>query len=626
MRLRHLLQPAHVRDVRRVPKLVDFLGSRYDPLMKRRRHRDAIGRKLAHSPEAYPTPPPPAERNQATPPPVAPTVTITRRLAPLLAAFSLLASCTPPTQNTLPKTAQGRVREGTPPEVNIAEARTRGLSRVFEWSPWSQETFERARREKKFILLDGAAEWCHWCHVMDETTYNNPEVGRILRDSFITIRVDIDARPDIAERYGDWGWPATILFTPAAEEIGKYRGYLAPDELLEILRGVQRTAMEATQPGAIPPPAFQQQPPPVEALGWIGARVAMDMDDYFDRKQGSWGQQQKSPLGPNIEFEILRHAHGEPNALLRAVFTLEKQRALIDPTWGGIYQYSAGSDWADPHYEKLMAYQAENIEAYARAYAATQDQALLADARRLESYIATFLTNHEGAFLVSQDADVGAHDPSKPFIDGHEYYRLDDAGRRALGVPRIDPHVYGNENGIAIAALCTLHEVSRDAAVLGRARRAADVLLRTHVTPEGAVIRPGKGDASVRYLADAASFGRALARLAQVTGEATYREAALRVVTAMLKDLDDPRTGRLWGHTPDPAAAGIFARRDQPFAHNVMAARFLGALSRTTGDTAWRDRGRRLLAAISTPRALADRGRMVGEYLLALDEVGAFTW
>ena len=103
------------------------------------------------------------------------------------------------------------------------------------WQGWSADLFARAKAEKRFILLDMEAVWCHWCHVMDETTYRDAEVGDELRQRFVAIRVDIDERPDIADRYGDWGWPATILLSPDAEELGKFRGYLPPEKLREIL-------------------------------------------------------------------------------------------------------------------------------------------------------------------------------------------------------------------------------------------------------------------------------------------------------------------------------------------------------------------------------------------------------
>jgi len=546
------------------------------------------------------------------------------RLLLVLAALSV-GACVHASSPVAPPARRGLVREGTPASVDIALARGRGQKRAFTWSTWSPESFERARRENRLILLDGAAAWCHWCHVMDETTYLDPEVGRVLSERFVAIRVDVDERPDIEERYGDWGWPATILLTPDGRELGKYRGYLPADDLLSILREVGAGG-PGPDVGLGEARDVPVATPPVEALPWIGARVARDMDAYYDPKQGGWGRMQKSPLGANAEFDLRRHAHGDSEALGRVVLTLEKQRALIDPVWGGVYQYSTGGGWNAPHFEKLMPYQAANLEAYARAYAVTGKVGMLEDARRIAGYLTTFLSNADGAFLVSQDADVGAHDPAASFVDGQVYYAKGDRERRALGMPRIDDHVYAYENGLAIAALCTLYEVSHDHGALARARRAADLLLRSHVTEDGAVKRAAESARQVRYLADAASFGRAMARLAESTGELRYREAATRIAGALIRDFGDADDPTFWAHTPDGSAVGVFARRQRPFGYNVSTARLFGALARVTGDSSWRDRGRRVLAGISTPRALDERGRMVGEYLLALDEVGALGW
>src|SRR5207244_4003494 len=107
----------------------------------------------------------------------------------------------------------------------------------------------------------------------------------------------------------------------------------------------------------------------VAELDWVAAHVAHELDAYYDAKEGSWGRTQKSPLGRNVEFELRRAAHGDKDALARARFTLAQMRALLDPVWGGVYQYSAGSTWNEPHYEKLMHYQAENLEAYAEGHA-----------------------------------------------------------------------------------------------------------------------------------------------------------------------------------------------------------------------------------------------------------------
>jgi hypothetical protein len=557
-----------------------------------------------------------------------------RRLAAPLLATLLATGCAPlaveappakvsPRPPGSPGSPRGLVRADTPDAVNIAAARERGRQRLFTWRPWSAEAFAEARRDHKLILLDGAAEWCHWCHVMDETTYRDPEIGRALGERFVTIRVDVDEHPDLAERYGAWGWPATIVFSPEAEELGKYRGYLPPDELRRVLAEAQ----EALKLGATRGDDNRRDPadqaPPIEALGWIAGRALVDLDAYYDPTEGGWGRMQKAPIGSNAELELVRAARGDAEAQARAVFTLQKQRALIDPVWGGIYQYSSAATWDKPHYEKLMTFQAANLEAYARGFARTKDPALLADAQRIAGYLGTFLSDADGAFLVSQDADAGAHDDKATFVDGDVYYRLGDRERRALGIPRVDAHVYGYENGLAIAAFATLFEASRDAAVLARARRAADRVRGTLIAPDGAVTRGAQGG---RYLADAASLGRGLARLAEATGDAAYREAALSIAAGMRRDLEDAATGAYWDRTADPAAAGVFARRTRSLAHNVMVARFFGALARVTGDAAWKERGRRALAAVCTPRALDERGRMLGEVLLALDEVGAIPW
>ena len=137
----------------------------------------------------------------------------------------VLAGCAPVTRARPPASnAPTQVRPGTPDDVNIALARASGRQRAFAWREFGPEAFAEAAREGRSILIHGAAEWCHWCHVMEETTYKDPRVGEILRDRFVTIRVDIDSRPDLEERYEEWGWPATIVLDPHAEELAKYRG------------------------------------------------------------------------------------------------------------------------------------------------------------------------------------------------------------------------------------------------------------------------------------------------------------------------------------------------------------------------------------------------------------------
>jgi uncharacterized protein YyaL (SSP411 family) len=514
------------------------------------------------------------------------------------------------------------VREGTPAEVDIVRAREKGLVQAFTWEQWGPEAFDRARRERRYVLIDGAAEWCHWCHVMDETTYRDPEVGRILHERFVTIRVDVDARPDLEERWSDYGWPATILLSPDAEEVGKYRGYLAPDRFLELLRRVE--ALQKESPSA---PTLAVDPRATPAmLPWVASSALQRMDATYDEREGSWGSFQKVPIGANLELEVRRATRGDAEARSRVLFTLEHQHPIHDPVWGGVYQYSAASHWNAQHFEKLMTLQGPNLEAYSRAWALTKQPRVLEEAHALARYMESFLGAPDGTFYTNQDADVGSHERSVPFVDGHVYYARDDAGRRKLGLPWVDTHVYSRENGMAIAALLSLHEVTGEAEPLARARQAADVLLGTHVREGGTVWREASHHSGSRYLGDAASLGRALALLAKQTGEARYREAALSVGERLLKDFSAPEGGALFEATPDSDAVGVFARRGQPFIQNVEAARCLAALHSLTGEAVWQERGREVLAGISTARGIAAQGRLLGDYLLAADELGVIPW
>jgi thiol:disulfide interchange protein len=102
----------------------------------------------------------------------------------------------------------------------LAAARA-GEKPGIDWQPWSDKVFAQAAAEHKFVLLDLGAGWCHWCHVMDQLTYSDPEVIKLLREKYIAVRVDQDARPDLANRYEDYGWPATIVFNADRGEIVK---------------------------------------------------------------------------------------------------------------------------------------------------------------------------------------------------------------------------------------------------------------------------------------------------------------------------------------------------------------------------------------------------------------------
>ena len=499
------------------------------------------------------------------------------------------------------------------------------------WATLSPETFARAKAERKYIVLDGSAEWCHWCHVMEATTYHDPAVRKILDEHFIAVKVDVDSRPDVEERYGAWGWPATVMFAPDATEIGKYRGYIEPEKFKGILEEIVASGIADKRRGdkeKLVARAPRLGALSEEQLAWIQASTDLSLDEYYDEEQGSWGRHQKAPLGYDNAWLLLKASKGDEESNKRLVFTLDQQSKLLDPVWGGIYQYSAAGDWDSPHFEKLMTFQAPALDNYATAYRLTSDPKQLARARAILGYLDRFMKSPEGGFYTTQDADVNAHDRTKTFVDGHQYYPLDESHRLAVGLPRIDTHEYGKENGLAIAAYCTMFEVTKDPGVRASAEKAARRVLATHAPGDERggithdVANPEKKE-KVLFLSDNASFGLALVRLFEVTKRDEYLKKARAIADFMIAELTDEDSGGLFASTKDPDAVGVFAKRRVPFEDDVVAIRMLARLARALPAREARKYGAaidRLLRAVSTPQEIRGRGRMIGDYLLALEE------
>ena len=516
----------------------------------------------------------------------------------------------------------------TAPFAKQATAEHRGPSAApkeeLPWATFSPATFAKAKAEKKYIVMDGAAEWCHWCHVMEATTYHDPEVRKLLDEHFIAVKVDIDSRPDLEERYGEYGWPATVMFSPDASEIGKYRGYIAPDKFVEILKEIVASGIAENGSAAAPKAVVKAPRTPLseEHLAWIEAFVDRELDDFYDEEEGGWGRSQKAAVATDNAWTLWKAGHGNELAKKKALFTLEKQSQLLDPVFGGLYQYSAAKDWGSPHFEKLMTFQAPAIDNYAQAYALTKDPKQLARARSLQGYVDRFMKGPEGGFFTTQDADLNAHDRNRAFMDGHDYYRLDEKGRLAAGIPRIDTHEYAKENGFAIAAYCTLYDATKDDAVLASAEKAAARIMATHALRGGYAhdrIDP-EHEQTQLFLGDNASFGFGLMRLYESTKKPEYLAKAKSLADAMLSELADDDGGGLFASSRDPNAVGIFATRRVPFEENVLALRFLARVAHDSKDAKYKQPIDRILRALSDPGEIKGRGRWLGDYLLALEE------
>ena len=471
-----------------------------------------------------------------------------------------------------------------------------------DWQPWSDTIFARAKAEQKLVLLDLGAAWCHWCHVMEGVTYRDPEVIRLLRERYIAVRVDQDSRPDLANRYEDYGWPATIVFKWDGSELAKRSGYLPPKPMASMLQAF----IDDPTPGPSVEPALIVAAASDAALT-KEQRAAMRKRfvEAYDTERGGWGDVHHYLNWNAIELSLIEGAAGDVPMGKMARQTLTSGLKLIDPVWGGIYQYSTDGDWEHPHFEKIMPFQAENLRVFALAATLWREPQWLDQAQKIRGYLRDFLTSPEGAFYTSQDADV------VPGEHSAEYFALDDAARRNLGVPRIDQHIYARENGLAITGLCALYAASGDATCLTDARRAAEWVMAHRALPGGG-FRHDEKDAAGPFLADTLAMARAFLALYTVTAERPWLARAEEAATF----IDATFRSKL-GFSTAPSAPGATLSPKPQVDENVSVVRFASLLHHHTGKDTFRAMSEHAMRYLAAPVVVETLGYGTSGLLLA---------
>ena len=476
------------------------------------------------------------------------------------------------------------------------------------WQSWSADVFEKSASQKRLVLLDLEAVWCHWCHVMDETTYADPEVQALLRQHFIIVRADQDANPDLAGRYGDWGWPATILYAPDGTEIAKLRGYRNPEQMRSILKAF------IAEPTPGPSATAEKELIPAAAMFLSQSqrtRLTANWTSVYDAQNGGWGSITKFVHGGSMDYALNLAEAGDAKAAAQVRQTLDGAINLIDPVAGGIYQYSDKPDWLSPHFEKIMPSQAQNLRNFSIAAKLFDEPRYAAAAKLIARYLMTNWRGAEGAFYVSQDADVG------PGIHGAAYYKLDAKGRNALGHPRIDTNLYARENGLAIAALAVHAGFSGDGGALDAAVTAAHWVIANRALPGGG-FRHGEIDRGGPFLVDNLAMGQAFIELYAATGDRywlklahdsgdfigkTFRAAA-GFVTSAASDI----------------ATGPLSKPAYVVEENIDAARFFNLLSRYGGKLRYRELAGHAMRSLAS-EAVAGSQRFLAGALLADQEL-----
>lgn len=304
------------------------------------------------------------------------------------------------------------------------------LNSPVKWWTWCNEALKEAKRLGKPILLDIGAVWCHWCHVMDEVTYSDPEVSSLINENFIPIKVDRDERPDIDRRYqeasimisGQAGWPLTVFLTPSGDVI--YAGtYFPPRDqgglpgMVTVINAVLKAYKERSNDvvnyanqikrALSTIPTRSEVNPDLSVIGIVLTRIV----ESYDHEHGGFGT---APKFPHVTYHslLLYRGYYEDEAFIRVVErTLRRMGmgGIHDQLGGGFHRYSTDAEWLVPHFEKLTIDNAELLMNYAETYALTRDEYI----REVGLGVVNFLEemkNPEGGFYSSVDADVDVHD------------------------------------------------------------------------------------------------------------------------------------------------------------------------------------------------------------------------
>jgi uncharacterized protein YyaL (SSP411 family) len=330
-----------------------------------------------------------------------------------------------------------------------------------DWMEWSQSAFDRAVEEDKPILLDIGAVWCHWCHVMDRESYEDPATARIINENFVAMKVDRDERPDVDTRYqaavsaisGQGGWPLTAFLTPDGKP---YFGgtYFPPEDrhgrpsfqrvLLTMAEAFQNRRGEVDESAASVLEAIEHNESFSGRAGNPGPELVEKMVlatlKSVDMRHGGFGGQPKFPHSAALDLLIdvaPRAATATvkltgqgtltiPEAAKRAVLlTLDKMAngGIYDHLAGGFHRYSVDESWLVPHFEKMAYDNSELLKNYVRAYATFGVEQHASVARDIIRWMDGMLTDRElGGFYASQDADHSLDDDGDFFT-----WTLDEA-------------------------------------------------------------------------------------------------------------------------------------------------------------------------------------------------------
>ncbi|MEX1245022.1 MAG: thioredoxin domain-containing protein [Thermoanaerobaculia bacterium] len=428
------------------------------------------------------------------------------------------------------------------------------------WYSWGDEAFDAARKLHRPVLLSVGYSTCHWCHVMEEQSFEDEEVARFLNQNYVAIKVDREERPDVDAIYmnavqmltGSGGWPMTVWLTPERQPF--YGGtYFPRNEFLNVLEKlrkaydaepdrVARAAQEITR-------RIREEMTGTGAAGHPDVSALRQAADYyrsrFDSQWGGLTGGMKFPSSLPIRFLLrIYRRTGQQDLLRMATLTLDRMAAggMHDQVGGGFHRYSTDREWLVPHFEKMLYDNALLTMAYLDAYQVTGEERYANVARDILRYVERDMTSPDGAFFSATDADSPA--PSGKREEGWFFTWTPDEMELALGPERariveawFDVTPKGNFEGRNI--LHTPKSLPEVAKTLGQPpeKLRATIEESREILYEARSKRPPPLRDEKILTAWNGLMISAYARAALVLGNESYGQAAARAATFLLEKL-----------------------------------------------------------------------------------------
>jgi uncharacterized protein len=491
-----------------------------------------------------------------------------------------------------------------------------------DWYPWGAEAFERARAEDRPVLLSVGYSACHWCHVMERESFEDPATARQMNEGFVNVKVDREERPDVDSVYmaavqamtGHGGWPMTVFLTPAGEPFfgGTYyppeprRGMPSFRQVLAAIAQAWATRRAEVDRSAGDLRRMLEQHTGIRAPAGVLSQDVLDrayraLAQRFDAERGGFGGAPKFPQPLALELALRHHARtGDAEALEIVRTTLHRMAdgGIHDQIGGGFHRYSVDAEWLAPHFEKMLYDNALLAQCYLHGWQATGEPRFREVAERTLDYVLREMTGPDGGFHSAQDADsegvegkffvwtpdevdavLGAEDG--PLV--RAYLDVTPAGNwegdhhhppeRPISIPRVTRPLeeVAAELGVPADRLAEAVRRGRERLYEHRSTRVAPALDDKVLTSWNAMML------------------RAFAEAARVLERDDYREAAVRNAEFLLRELRV--VGRLMRTWKDGRASiGAFLED-----HALLADALL-AVYEATGEVRW----------VAEARALAD--------------------